>query len=344
VLTFSLVPTDLSPTISVVIAVRNGAGTLDRCLEALSRSDLTPWECLVVDDASDDGSMAVAERHGARVIAVDKRRGPAHARNVGARQARGAVVLFLDADVCIHRDAITRLEDHFRRDPSLDAVIGAYDDSPAATPFVSQYRNLLHCSTHRLGLPDASTFWSACGAIRREAFLRCGGFDDHFDRPAIEDIEFGSRLKAQGGRILLDSAIQVQHLKCWTLGSMIKTDIFDRGIPWTRLILRSGSMPNDLNVRWSQRLSVALASLLAAAVLLGAGYTALACVLALVRLNWPFYTLVSKRLGSWSILRAIPLHFLFHFYCAVAFLMGALLHLLDGAEPAASEVRDEQIS
>lgn len=337
-------PTGGSPTISVVIAVHNGAQTLERCLEALSKSAVTPLECLVVDDASDDDTAAVAERHGVLAIALDNRLGPAHARNVGARQARGEVVLFLDADVCIHHDALTRIVDHLRFDPSLDAVIGAYDDSPAATPFVSQYRNLLHCSTHRLGLPDASTFWSACGAIRKEAFLRCGGFDDHFDRPAIEDIEFGSRLKAQGGRILLDPAIQVQHLKCWTLRSMIQTDIFDRGIPWTRLILRSGSMPNDLNVRWSQRLSVALASVLSVALLLGAGYTALACTLALVRLNWPFYSLVSKRLGLWFALRAAPLHFLFHFYCGVAFLLGASMHLLSRAERAASELPGEQIS
>ena len=317
---------------------------LEQCLEALSRSAATPWECLVVDDGSDDDATAVAERYGVRAIALDKRRGPAHARNVGARQARGGVVLFLDADVCIHPDALTRIVAHFRCDPSLDAVIGAYDDSPAATPFVSKYRNLLHCSTHRLGLPDASTFWSACGAIRKEAFLRCGGFDDHFDRPAIEDIEFGARLKARGGRILLDPLIQVQHLKCWTLGRMIKTDIFDRGIPWTRLILRSGSMPNDLNVRWSQRLSVVLASVLSGALLLGADFTALACTLALVRLNWPFYSLVSKRLGPWFALRAVPLHFLFHFYCAVAFLLGASMHLLSGTEPAASELPGEQIS
>jgi glycosyltransferase involved in cell wall biosynthesis len=334
----------VSPTISVVIAVHNGARMLDRCLEALSKSAVSPWECLVVDDGSDDDTTAVAERRGVSAISLNKRRGPAHARNVGARQARGDVVLFLDADVCVHEDALTRIADHFRYHTSLVAVIGAYDDTPAATPFVSQYRNLLHCSTHRLGLPDASTFWSGCGAIRRETFLSCGGFDDHFVRPAIEDIEFGSRLKANGGHILLDPAIQVQHLKCWTLRSMIKTDIFDRGIPWTRLILRSGSMPNDLNVRWSQRLSVVLASVLTGALVLGASYTALACMLALVRLNWPFYSLVSRRLGFWSLLRAVPLHFLFHFYCGVAFVLGASMHLLSRAQPAASKVPGEQIS
>ena len=334
----------VSPAISVVVAVHDAAPMLDACLSALAKSYVTPTECLVVDDGSTDGAAAIATRHGARAIVLDERRGPARARNVGARQATGTVVLFLDADVCIHPDAIGRILAHFRRDPSLDAVIGAYDDSPAARPFVSQYRNLLHCSTHRLGQPEASTFWSACGAIRRETFLRYSGFDERFDRPAIEDIEFGSRLKAGGAHILLDPAIQGQHLKCWTFRNMIETDIFRRGIPWTRLILRSGTMPNDLNVRWSQRCSVILLFMLVAALVFGAGYTALACALALIRLNWPFYRLVAKRMGLWFALRAMPLHFLFHFYCGVAFLLGASIHLLNPAERAPSVIPDEQIS
>lgn len=317
---------------------------LDECLDSLSKSSLKPLECLVVDDGSTDDAAAVAERHGVRVIVLPRRRGPAGARNAGARQAKGSVVLFLDADVRVHADAIARIAEHFRREPSLDAVIGAYDDSPAARPFVSQYRNLLHCSTHRQGHPEASTFWSACGALRRETFLRHAGFDERFDRPAIEDIELGSRLKAGGARILLDPAVQVQHLKCWTFLNMIETDIFHRGIPWTRLILSSGSMPNDLNVRWSQRVSTVLAFVLGGALVLGARYTALASVLALIRLNWPFYSLVSRRQGPWFALRAAPLHFLFHFYCGLAFLLGGTMHLFSRTPSAASEIPDQQIS
>src|SRR5260370_36017580 len=93
VLPFAEMPIGASPTISVVIAVHNGARMLERCLEALSKSTVTPWECLVVDDGSDDDAIAAAERHGARTIALGRRCGPAHARNVGARQARGEVIL-----------------------------------------------------------------------------------------------------------------------------------------------------------------------------------------------------------------------------------------------------------
>jgi len=333
-----------SSEISVVIACHESTAVLERCLESLSRSALAPLECVVVDDASAEDVKAVAERHGARLIRLGHRQGPAQARNMGALDARGRIILFLDADVCIHEDAITRIVDHFRRDPSLDAVIGAYDDSPAAAPFVSQYRNLLHCFTHRAGRREASTFWTACGAIRREAFLRCGGLDESFGRPAIEDIEFGTRLRDAGGRILLDPLIQVQHLKCWTLARMLHTDIFDRGIPWTRLILEAGSMPDDLNVRWSQRLSVILVFLLALALSSGSAGVALGCTAAVAAVNWRFYRFLWRRRGVLFMLSAVPMHFLFHFYSGLAFVVGTILHFLGLLRPSASEIPGEEPS
>ncbi len=328
--------------VSVVIAVHNSAQMLEQCLDALSRSTVKPLELVVVDDGSADDPRAVAERHGARVLVLEQRHGPARARNIGARNACGDLILFLDADVCVHADAMARILDHFHEDPLLDAVIGAYDDSPAAAPLVSQHRNLLHCFTHRRGNRDASTFWAGCGAVRKETFLRCGGFDERYGKPSIEDIEFGARLKSGGGRILLDSAIQVQHLKCWTFANMIKTDIFDRGVPWTRLILRTGSMPNDLNVRWSQRLSVAMAFLLIWTIYQGNATMALGCALALCGLNLPFYAFLAVRRGLWFVLRAIPLDFLFHFYSGIAFLLGAGLHLASVMKPSASEIPGEE--
>ncbi len=315
---------------------------LDRCLTALEQSLLRPAECVVVQDGSTDDSAAVAERHGARVVVLREQQGPAHARNVGARLTQGDLILFLDADVCIHSDAIQRIVEHFQRDPLLDAVIGAYDDSPAAPPFISQYRNLLHCFTHRAGHRDAGSFWSGCGAVRKQVFLRYGGLDERYGRPAIEDIEFGSRLKAAGGRILLDPAIQVKHLKCWTLASMIKTDIFDRGIPWTRLILRDGRMPNDLNVRWSQRLSVVMSFLAVAALGCGSGKTAIACLLAVLTLNLPFFIFLAARRRVWFVLSSLPVHLLFHFYSGVAFGLGVISHLLSMFGAAESEAAPEK--
>lgn len=334
---------DSGAGISVVIAVHNSAAMLDQCLGALSKSSRQPIECIVVDDASTDNAAAVAERHAARVIVQAVRHGPARARNTGVLHARGEIILFLDADVCLHADAISRILERFE-DRSVDAVIGSYDDSPAAKTFVSQYRNLLHCFTHLTSSREAGTFWAGCGAVRKESFLRCGGLDERYARPAIEDIEFGGRLTASGGHIVLDPEIQVQHLKCWTLLNMIKTDIFHRGVPWTRLILRAGSMPNDLNLRWSQRLSVMTAFLFVAALISGAGIPAVLCAVLLFGLNFRFFSFLSARLGVFSLVRAVPLHMLFHFYSGLAFLIGAGLHLRSVLRSAPAEIAGEESS
>lgn len=333
---------NIAPELSVVIAAHDSATTLGECLAALRRSDVQPVDCLVVLDGATDNSEAVAERYGVRVVILRERQGPAHARNVGVRLAQGEWVLFLDADVCIHADAIGRIVEHLRQDRSLDAVIGAYDDAPAATSFISQYRNLLHCFTHRAGKKDAGTFWAGCGAIRKQTFLRCGGLDEHYGRPAVEDIEFGLRLKASGGRILLDPEIQVKHLKCWTLAGMIKTDIFNRGVPWTRLILRARRMPNDLNVRWSQRFSVLMSVLAAGALAFGSPTIALTCAIALVCLNLPFFWFLWLKRGTWFVLRAVPLHALFHFYSGVAFGLGASAYLMSVLSAKESETAPEE--
>jgi glycosyltransferase involved in cell wall biosynthesis len=247
--------------------VYNAAADLQQCLASLGRSSASPLECIVVDDGSTDESVKVATKHGARVLSTNGRFGPARARNLGAKAASGDILLFLDADVCVHPDTISKIIAEFVGDPELDAVMGSYDPSPSAPNFISQYRNLLHCFVHQHSNRGATTFWSGCGAIRRQVFLEAGGFDEtYYHAPAIEDIDLGYRLAAANRKLALSPGIMVKHLKSWSLLSMIETDFFRRAIPWSELTFRSGRMPNDLNLRISQRISVVLAFLV---VLLG---------------------------------------------------------------------------
>jgi glycosyltransferase involved in cell wall biosynthesis len=243
--------------------VYNSADALQQCLDSVMRSEPDPpAECIVVDDGSTDDSSAIARRSGATVLSTGGRKGPAFARNLGAKAARGEILFFIDADVSVHCDTLERIRSAFDQDPALDGLIGSYDDSPRSQDFLSQYKNLMHCFTHQTARRDACTFWSGCGAIRTPVFIKHSGFEERFTRPAIEDIELGYRLQQAGRKLMLDSAIQVKHLKKWTFFNLLKTDILDRGIPWTELILRDSSMPNDLNIQLSQRVSVALVFLL----------------------------------------------------------------------------------
>ena len=249
-------------SISVIIPVYNGADHLDACLKALESSTVQPLECIVVDDGSTDNSAAIAKHRGASVLTTGGRCGPARARNIGAQSSRGEILLFLDADVCVHLDTLARVAEEFSVRPGLDAVIGSYDRRPTARGFVSEYRNLMHHFVHHRGNREASTFWAGCGAIRKPLFLEAGGFDENYRAASIEDIELGYRLTRAGRKLALNPQIQVTHLKSWDLQSMLRTDFFYRALPWSELTLRSGNMPNDLNLRISQRISVALVALL----------------------------------------------------------------------------------
>ena len=256
------------PLISVVIPVFNGRHMLSRCLQALAASDYPAVECVVVDDGSTDGSTAVAQgmadKLRLQLLTVPAGpRGPALARNLGAQAAQGEYLFFIDADVVVRPETIRLVAQTFQQHPEYAALFGSYDDIPAEAGFLSQYRNLQHHFVHQQGAPEASTFWSGCGAIRRLLFLELGGFDAaRYPRPSIEDIDLGYRLRERGERILLNKQIQVKHLKTWTLKGMLRTDIFDRAIPWSRLIVQARNLPNDLNLQSSQRVSAALAGLL----------------------------------------------------------------------------------
>jgi len=244
-------------SISVVIPAYNGGRNLDECLNAIERLRTPPNELIVVDDGSTDGSVERAVARCVRVLQTGGREGPAVARNLGAAAATGDIVFFLDADVCVHPDGIDRVMTALA-DPSVDAVIGSYDEDPSSPDFLSQYKNLMHCFVHQTARGEASTFWSGCGAIRRTVFLELAGFDANYRRPAIEDVELGYRMCQAGRRIALDRDLRARHLKKWTFWGLVRSDVVDRGIPWTELILRDQRMPNDLNLQISQRVSIGL--------------------------------------------------------------------------------------
>jgi GT2 family glycosyltransferase len=321
--------------ISVVVPVHNGGRPFRRCLGALVSTDPPPGEVIVVVDGDAGHSATVARAFDVRLLHTPMRGGPARARNLGARAAHGAVLLFVDADVLVPPDTIHRVAAVFREDPGLAAVFGSYDDSPAAPSFLSQYKNLLHHYVHQRGNEEASTFWAGCGAIRRDVFLATGGFDVSYDRPAVEDIELGYRLTQAGHRIRLCKTLQVKHLKQWTALSLLRADIFHRALPWTRLILHHRRFDNDLNLHYGSRISAVLTFLMTCALmgswrwpeaLIIAGTAALALLL----LNASVYRFLLRQRGLWFVLRAMPWHWFYYLYSGLAFAWGAVTYWLKG--------------
>jgi len=313
--------------ISVIIPVRDGGLIFRRCLQGITEASPSSTEIIVVADGDTDGSWRVAEEFGVKVLRIPKPQGPARARNLGAQAAQGDILFFLDADVVIHPDAIRQVEATFRNDPQLTALFGSYDDEPGENNFLSQYKNLFHHYVHQISREEASTFWSGCGAIRRRVFLELGGFNEAYRKPCIEDIELGYRMKQAGHRIRLSKELRVKHLKRWNIRSLLKSDFFDRALPWTELVLRDRNFINDLNLRISSRLSVILIYVLLLTLIGGIWWNwsfgvAGGLALMLFLINIPLYRFFFRKRNFGFMLGTIPWHWLYYFYSGLAFAIG----------------------
>ena len=258
----------------MIVPVFNGEKFLDRCLDALRGNDYGNFEVVVVDDRSTDRSPLIAREKADRLLEMERNSGPGAARNFAAEKVDGDLLLFVDADVVVRSDTLAQIAQVFQKQEKVAALFGSYDSEPEERNFLSQYRNLLHHYVHQNSNPEASTFWAGLGAMRRDIFLEMGGFDcEKFPVPSIEDIELGARLRNAGHRILLVKEIQVKHLKYWNAVSVLRTDIFCRAYPWSKLILTSQGLINDLNLKTNDRLS--------------AGFSGLAIMLLPFLIFWP---------------------------------------------------------
>lgn len=299
------------------------------CLASVLALTPQPTEIIIVANGDTQSFGRLAEEMGTSVLNIPEAVGPAQARNLGAKEANGEILLFIDADVTIQNDAISQVIDFFQDHPEIAAVFGSYDDEPFETNFLSQYKNLLHHYVHQTGNEEATTFWAGCGAIRRDVFLKIGGFDESYRHPCIEDIELGYRLKKAGYRIRLLKSLQVKHLKHWTPFSLLKADIFYRALPWTALILRDRQFINDLNLKTSSRISVVTVYLLIICLLAGTFhgwliFPALFWASLLVVLNRDVYQFFLKKRGVRFTIMTIPWHWLYFFYSGAAFAVGIL--------------------
>ena len=311
--------------ISVIIPVYNGGRYLDSCLSALCNSSSPPDEIIVVDNASTDQSVHIAQQYPVTIIHCPGPSGPSAARNVGATHAKGTILFFVDADVVLRQDAIARVRHTFSSQQGIAATFGSYDDQPRAINFCSQYKNLMHHFMHQHSNPTAQTFWSGCGAIRAEVFHRIGGFNEtQFPHASIEDIELGTRLHTRGYRIVLDKGLQATHLKEWTFCTLIYTDILFRALPWSKLILEQKVLFQDLNLQRSQKISagtVGLATILLPFSLIKPSipFLVLFCLGIVLLLNRHLFGFWVRKKGIRFAISAFPLHLLYFLYCGTTF-------------------------
>lgn len=209
-----------APVVSIVIPVYNDREALTVLLEGIGRSAVGPREVVVVDDGSTERVDDVVAAAGARLVRLDRNRGPSRARNVGASEARAPILLFIDSDVEIvdgtdPLDAMVRV---LHEQPDIDCVSTVSVPQPVVPNPLAYNASLYHayCMNRFLGTKPSfvgrlAFFTTRMGAIRTEVYRRSGGLYETLDGVMNEDGEYGARCWAMGLRSYLGRDIVHRH-------------------------------------------------------------------------------------------------------------------------------------
>lgn len=204
------------PFLSIVIPAYKAAGVLPRLLDSIfATRGFSDFEVIVVDDCSPDETARVAELYSpkVRVLRLKRNSGPARARNEGVKIARGKIVLFLDADVVCYPDTVARVARRFLKDKDLTAITGVWVRPRKTKDFFPNYKALRDWSYWIKERDQKGYFYlfsTRVAAIKRDVFLRLGGFDQRYKRADIEDIEFTYRIASRYA-VIFDDKIRVKH-------------------------------------------------------------------------------------------------------------------------------------
>lgn len=232
--------------LSIVIPTYNSQKTILPLLTSIASSqkvDFGEIEIVVVDDCSTDKSVEKVKEFflskdnksltlknsypataggestgrellkGLKIISLKRNSGPAHARNVGTKYAKGKVVLFLDSDVLVYRNTLFEVIKSFKSDRDLYALTGVWDKKQKNRKFFPKFKALRDWS-YWINERDPRNYYylfsTRVAAIDRALFLRLGGFDETYKAALVEDIELTYRI-ARRYAVVFNPKVIVAH-------------------------------------------------------------------------------------------------------------------------------------
>lgn len=198
--------------ISIIIPNYNGAGTLDRCLQAALAQKDENFELILVDDASTDCSVQTIKHYPCTLVALPRHGGASRARNAGARAAQGRWLFFTDADCVLPTDTLLRLRQYLKTNPMHNTVLGgSYTLLPYDQGFFNTFQSVFVHYHETRTLPEPDYLATHALAIKSDHFQHSGGFKENY-LPILEDVEFSHRLRQQGLSLRMAPKLLVRHI------------------------------------------------------------------------------------------------------------------------------------
>lgn len=197
--------------VSVIIPAYNASKRISFCVESLlTQKTNRKYEVIVVDDGSTDDIEKVLNRYPVVRLLKQKNSGPGVARNLGAKEAQGEIVLFTDDDCIAEEDWIDRMAEAFD-DREVVGIKGAYltrQEEPIARFVQIEYEEKYDVLSKHNSIDFIDTY---SAGFRRKIFLETGGYHRRFRTASVEDQEFSFRLARRGYKMLFIPEAKVWH-------------------------------------------------------------------------------------------------------------------------------------
>lgn len=321
------------PNVSIIIPVKNGSKTLAQCLQSVLNSDYNNFEIIVVDDHSNDDSVEIAKKYVCKVFKLEKSVGANSARNYGAKNSDGEILIFIDSDIVINYNTVSLIVEAIQKE-GFDAVVGVYTAKHRNENLVSQYKNLWIRYSYIKSPAAIDWLFGSISGIRKVAFEKVGGFDVNLlAHKGSDDIELGKRFAQANLKIVLKPEIEVEHLKNYKLWTFIKNE-FHRSSGFAELALQLGEAAHSIkhgfvNVYPTFVISTIVSIIFFIMIALSFSkqisywYPAIALLIYFL-LNIRFLNFLEHTRGLFAMFAMIPIMLLDHLVCFIGSIFGLL--------------------
>ena len=212
----------MSVLLSIIIPTYNRKNSLSKCLYAfVNQVTKMSYEVLIIDDGSTDNTDEVIKKWEKNTHFIlryfrQENRGPASARNIGIKQARGDILLFVGDDIIATPNLIEQhMLFHCKYPEENVAMLGyvTWSSEIKVTPFMYwlehggpqfQYYKFKHRE-------KVKAFWTCNISLKRSFLIKEGYFDEDFPYAAYEDTELGYRLQKKGLQIIYNKNAIAYH-------------------------------------------------------------------------------------------------------------------------------------
>lgn len=323
--------------ISVIVPAFNSEKTIGACIQSiLGQKCGESFELIVVDDGSKDSTSKKAKEFRKARLVVQKNKGPASARNLGAAKAKGRIILFVDSDCIAEKDWLKEMTAPFK-DWRVAGVQGTYKSRQKAV--VARYEQLRIMQRHEKMKEQESVDFigSFSAAFRRKEFIKAGGFDEKYKMASGEDTDLSFRLSEKGHKLVFAPKAVVWHTHPESLWKYLKVK-FWRAFWRVPLYSRhKGKIAKDSYTSWVIKTQMGLALLGIASLVLVLALFAFANILVLPLIAFIIIPVFNAGFFVWACgkdleaaLASFPINFLESFALAFGLAWGMAKKLSGG--------------